>query len=51
MFTEQGFAVVWMDEIYATPGAAEIDERAENFAGEFPIGQIYELRLRPEAWA
>jgi SAM-dependent methyltransferase len=50
MFTEQGFAVVWMDEIYATPGAAEIDERAEAFAGEYPIGQIYEARRRPETW-
>lgn len=50
MFTEQGFAVVWMDEIYATPGAAEIDARAEAFASEFPIGQIYEVRLRPETW-
>lgn len=50
MFSQQGFAVSWMDEIYASVGAADIDERALNFASEFPIGQIYELRLMPESW-
>jgi len=50
MFSQQEFAVVWMDEIYAVPGAADISDRASAFASEFPIGQIYELRRRPDSW-
>jgi SAM-dependent methyltransferase len=47
--TDHGFAVTWMDEIYATPDAARIEARAHHFAAEFPIGQLLELRPKASA--
>lgn len=43
-FTAGGFAVIWMDEIGPKDAFKNTDPRAYQFAKEFPVWQIFELK-------
>ncbi len=42
-----GFAVSWMDELFAGERTEGLDERAYSFAREFPLWQLLELTPTP----
>ena len=45
-FSKGGFSVTWMEELTPDNSFKNIDERAYNFAMEFPLWQLFELTKR-----
>ena len=45
-FSKGGFSVTWMEELTPDDSFKNIDERAYNFAMEFPLWQLFELTKR-----
>jgi len=43
-YSKGGFAVTWMEELLPEPSFEKIDSRAYNFAKEFPLWQLFELK-------
>lgn len=46
-YARNGFAVTWLEELEPDPAFAEVDRRAFEFARQFPVWQLYELRQLP----
>ena len=47
-YSKGGFAVYWMDELVPDKSFEKIDYRAYNFAKEFPLWHIFELKKKIE---
>ena len=45
-FSKGGFAVTWMEELTPDESFLKVDSRAYNFAKEFPLWQLFELKKR-----
>ncbi len=45
-YSKGGFVVNWMEELIPDDSFIEIDSRAYNFAKEFPLWQLFELKKR-----
>jgi len=45
-FAKGGFSITWMEELIPDEYFKKIDERAYNFAMEFPLWQLFELTKR-----
>ena len=43
-YSKGGFAITWMEELLPEPSIEKIDSRAYNFAKEFPLWQLFELK-------
>lgn len=43
-YAKGGFSIVWMDELVPDPSFEAVDARAYNFARQFPLWQLYEMK-------